>query len=190
MAKIKMNDRVKVIDNSKTGKVVDIKTEKDGQHVIKSFGVLLDDFKTVHYYSKKALVPLTKKKKPEERVYPKQYVYTGVAEGGRKITVVGLVDKFPRSEAIATLQGFYIQNVKMKELRIGYSICHPDDLTEYSHDKGVKIAKRRCYERPMTILESMYLGEFREDLVFAILMTKFEYIKQSIENEEGKFFEP
>lgn len=135
----------------------------------------------------------------QKTVYPKQFVYVTDAKDDRMITIVGMVDttkiKVVSEEEAEYQEGNRIKQTmvdlkrthKMKELRVAYSICHPDDAKEYNHDLGVHIAKKRCYSRPMTILTSPYLGEFREDLVNAILRAKAEYIVNSIESGDAKF---
>lgn len=194
MAKIKMNDRVEVIDSEYKGKVIDICVENNGVNKNKTYGVFIEGNNFVEYYQKQMLKPIKKSKKENETVYPKEYVLTGLA-GGRKITVVGLVDK-EKYETVSPsmitdgryqMDGIFFSAEKRKTLSVGYSICHPEDAEVYSPETGIRIARKRCYERPMTILESPYMGEFRDDLVNAILRTKMDYIVNSIESGEAKF---
>ncbi len=132
-------------------------------------------------------------------VYPKTYTITVDAKDNRKITVVGVVDtdritvctnepaEYDDGNRVKQTTVDLKRRYKFKELRIGYSICHPDDVNEFTEERGVHIAKKRCWTRPMSILQSPYLGEFREDLVMAILKAKADYIVGSIESGDAKF---
>lgn len=132
-------------------------------------------------------------------IYPKTFTLIADANDGRKVTVVGVVDT-DRVTVCTSEVGEYNdgprvrqttvdlkRRYKFKELRIGYSICHPDDVNEYNEERGIRIARKRCWTRPMSILQSPYLGEFREDLVTAILKAKADYIVDSINIGDAKF---
>ena len=201
MAKFLINTRVGVWgrNDNKYGRIVDITGyENDGHHVTQ-YVVLMDDTKELEHFEKRDLIPVPKPNTDVKTVYPKMFVHVADAKDGRKIVVVGVVDTEKvtvcSKEPAEYYEGYRLKQVevdlkrthKFKELRIGYSICHPDDVNDYSEEFGVHLAKKRCWSRPMSILQSPYLGEFREDLVTAILKAKADYIVSSIENGDAKF---
>lgn len=206
MAKIKLNCRVKITGKrnklfkknhiGETGRVVDIAVENNGDKKIKTYGVLLEGSNKLEYFDKSTITPIKSEKNLDVKVYPKSFSVKRKAKDGRTVMVVGLVEKssclesYPvvfRSKGFSDLEGTVSGLTKRKKLSVGYSICHPEDADSYSDSIGFKIAKGRCKKRPMTVLESYYTGEFREDLVLAILNVKADYIVDSIEKGELKF---
>ena len=116
----------------------------------------------------------------KERVYPKTYVYEEtIPENGRTITVVGVVDVASIPHYLPYEKRVTEKAYKCKTLSVAYAICHPED--EYDHDYAVKLATKRCDWRPMAEYTSPQTGEFRPDIVDAILKVKCEYIKNNID---------
>lgn len=118
--------------------------------------------------------------KNKERAYPKTYVYEEtIPEDGRTITVVGVVDVVSIPHYLSDEKRVTEKAYKCKTLGVAYAICHPED--EYDHDYAVKLATKRCDWRPMAEYTSPQTGEFRPDIVEAILKVKCEYIKSNID---------
>lgn len=130
-----------------------------------------------------------------KKVYPKViYDYIGM---GRHITLCGIVDIIRGVEIIEkpteeTINGknhravTYIKRPwKKKRLRVGYSICHPDDAYEhYSVQTGNNIAYSRAKHNPLVCLTSDFMGEFDDKFVIALMRGKVSKIQKMIDKYE------
>lgn len=107
-----------------------------------------------------------------DNIYPKEVHRVFKLPNGSTCTLVGVVGIADSDDIDLGLVQF--KSFKMKYFNIGYSICHADDV--FDEETGLKIATKRCYNRPMAEYLSPYLGEFRDDMVDTVLDLKQKYI--------------
>ena len=120
--------------------------------------------------------------------YPKYYylIYTTSTE--KKITVCGRLvkekvvgDNIMLSIDIKNKQLSSLTSKSVKKvLHVGYAICHDEDV--YIERLGMRIATDRSYYRKIAELESYYMGEFNDDFIRDVLLSKAKFIEKKINN--------
>ena len=196
---------MKVRETGEKGKVVFRKVEKDGNAIIVKYQVRIGDWNgRREWYQRKDLEHVRSgfinDVEKNVYVYPKEYFTTRDLGDGRHVVVLGIVDTYyddfiseqgtrldvytRKSQKVSDALLFFKHHIKKKRLRIAWAISHPED--EFNLDTGIDIARKRCRRRPMSVLESEFVGEFREDLVTAVLDVKANFIANNIEKFTDK----
>lgn len=183
MSNLKKGKRVRLKSTGECGVIRDIERVKqnEGKREDVMFLVKMDRTGWVTC-DRKALDLLVPAKLEINTVYPKRHVLQKKI-GDRIVTVVGEVDIL-KNIPISTIDGdtTIIENGKAKRLAIGWAICHPDDKPG---DFGVLLALKRTQKRPMAEYYTSYMGEFRDDIVGAILDVKMRYIENNLDKFIG-----
>ena len=189
MSKIRIGNKVTVKENGKIGTVVGREEKKlEGKKIEVRYVVKTEDgFENYKAFSRKEItkVPsvVSETNPNNNKVYPKIYNLEYPCSDGRTLVLTGVVDNYydnvSEFEEYRTSKVMEIMKVKRKMLIVGYAICHPDDKND--KDLGAEIALRRAYKKPISILYSPFSGEFRDDLVIAILQTKAAFIEENID---------
>lgn len=179
MSNLTKGKRVRLKSTGECGVIKDIERVKrtDGVYEDVHFLVKMDKpgWVTCERDALDLLVPV----KIEQRtVYPKVYSVKRTV-GERTITLVGEVDIW-KDIPISNIEGnnITIEKGRTKRFAIGWAICHPDDE---DGDFGFALALKRCDERPMAEYYCPYMGEFRQDIVMAMLNVKMDYIANNID---------
>ena len=187
MSKIRIGNKVTVKENGKIGTVVGREEKKlEGKKIEVKYVVKTEDgFENYKAFSRKEItkIPTVVENTENKTVYPKKYSLEYPCSDGRTLVLTGVVDNYydnvSEFEEYRTSKVMEIMKVKRKMLIVGYAICHPDDKN--NKDLGAEIALRRAYKKPISILYSPFSGEFRDDLVVAILQTKAAFIEDNID---------
>lgn len=177
MSNLKKGRKVRLVSTGELGIIKDIERVKrsDGIHVDVTYMVKMLDRPGWVTCGRKALQLIPSPPKETEPIYSlKRKV------GDRVITVVGVVS-FMKDTILYDFDGQrltgYTVKGQAKRFSIGWAICHPDDADT---DYGTKLARRRCEERPLADYYTPFMGEFREEMVMAVLETKLNYIESNI----------
>lgn len=193
MSNFKIGNTVKVKKSGLTGVIGNRNVENNDNTVKVTYLVKTTQDGKWGWYSRKELekVYANPTNHGNQRVYPKEYSTTRALADGRHILVIGIVDTYYHEfvkdvptkldtniKSIKDAMLLTYQRTKKKRLRLAWAITHPSD--DFNFEKGLAIARTRCYDRPMSVLESDYVGEFREDLVTAILNVKADFIENNI----------
>lgn len=180
MSNLTKGKKVRIKATGEIGIIKDIDRVKraDGKHEDVTFLIKRQDGAGWIQCGRHALELLVPVKTDDKSVYPKVYTIKKDV-GTRTITVVGVVDILKDVPYTEIENGdITIDKGKSKRFAIGWSICHPDDADS---DLGFKLALKRCDERPMAEYYCAYLGEFREDIVMAMLNVKMDYIENNLD---------
>lgn len=74
------------------------------------------------------------------------------------------------------------QKKKMREVKLTYTICHPNDT--YNYDIALKIARRRVKENPSAVLMTYDLvTSLKVDQISALMLNEMLKINETIVNE-------
>lgn len=163
--KFKNGDKVIVKATGEMGVVKGrdiIKNDKDKRIVVQYIVKVGDGIHNWKAFDKKEL------KAVESNIeqYPKYHLREYTNKDGRKVTLMGIVDKMPFDE-------------NMRVFSIGHALLHPND--EENPNMGRKIAKGRAKTRPIGYYMSFYKNDFDNDTVDAIMKRKSDYIFDNIE---------
>ena len=118
------------------------------------FGEPMEKWKIL---TRKDIVKVPKPDKPERR----GYTYSRNLDDGRIIQAYAFVKK------MAFGLGF-------KELVVGFALYNGRD--EYNEDFGFKVAKHRAFSNPYCLMTSTFPGEFKKNMVDAIVGVKLDEI--------------
>lgn len=170
MAKFKVNDGIVVKDKDVTGTVIYREEKRDvsSKHTSIKYLVRTEDG-DFNWYERKDLERQKVHSTPQERIK----TLTFKTDNGYTVTLVAIVEN-------SWIFGVYYQSHKLRTLRIGVSICSPED--EYREEIGYKIARSRAYRKPFTHMTATFSGEFNELTVASILAAKATYINENIEH--------
>lgn len=186
MSKIKIGNQVRIKATGGLGTVMGREERKlpDNKISVEYVVKTGDGFENYNVFLRHQI----EKVKPVEEtnvntVYPKIYNLEHKCNDGRTLILTGVVDTYYDNvgdfESYRTSRLIEIMKVKRKALLVGYAICHPDDIND--KEVGSKIALKRAYKKPISIMYSPFTGEFREDLVTAILQVKAKFIEENID---------
>ena len=178
MSNLKKGRKVRLVSTGELGIIKDIERVKrsDGIRVDVTYMVKMLDRPGWVTCGRKALQLIPNPPKETEH----RYIIKKTVRN-RVITVVGaviVIKDTPLYEFDGDRYTGYRLHGQAKRLCIGWSICHPDDKDT---DYGTKLARRRCEERPLADYYTPFMGEFREEMVMAVLETKLNYIAENIE---------
>ena len=120
--------------------------------------------------------------------YPKYHYLIYTTSSGKKITVCGRLvkekvvgDNVMLNVDLKNKQLTSLSSKRNKKvLHVGYSICHDKDV--YIESVGARIATDRSYYRKIAELESYYMGEFNDDFIRDVLLSKAKFIEKKINN--------
>lgn len=173
MGKFKIGDKVLIKETGNIGIVKgrEIINESDNRVKIEYVVKLDDGFSNWNVYNKNELEKV-KNDKPKKKIN-KLVVSTAK---GHVVTLAAFTDTY-YIDCWNLMRGGCR---KGKELRIGYSICNPND--SYDENFGVKLALHRAKNSPFCHLISDFSGEFNKETIEAILQIKAEYIVNNIEH--------
>lgn len=178
MSNLKKGKKVRLKSTGELGIIRDVERVRrlDGKREDVTFMVKMLDRPGWVTCERKALELIPNPpKETEQRYILKRKV------GNRVITVVGSVIPI-KDTPIYDFEGNRFTGYRLhgqaKRFCIGWAICHPDDTDT---DYGLKLARRRCEERPLADYYTPFMGEFREEMVMAVLETKLNYISENIE---------
>lgn len=76
----------------------------------------------------------------------------------------------------------YEKSKKIRRLTYAFSICHTDDVENFSEDKGIEIAKRRLTKFPLGKLETDTCTTLCDDQVKWILFGELKFIMDNIDD--------
>lgn len=178
MSNLKKGKKVRLVTTGELGIIKDIERVKcsDGIHVDVTYLVKMLDRPGWITCGRKALQLIPNPPKESEPIYSLKRKVEN-----RVITVVGVVTAM-RDAILYDFDGNRLTgrtvNGQAKRFCVGWAICHPDDKDT---DYGTKLARRRCEERPLADYYTPFMGEFREEMVMAVLETKLNYIAENIE---------
>ena len=131
-------------------------------------------------------------------VKKKYFVASATAKNGSIVTVVGMQQQTSTKECITitrttttaggtkvlavdpeviVLNTFENQDGIRKELYMGYSICHKDDVADYDIEKATELAERR-FSRPLVTYNFTYLND---DMCELLVENEAEYIANNIQ---------
>ena len=113
----------------------------------------------------------------------------------RTITVVGIFEQkrtrlTQRSNALIKFSNgkegqngevLYEVPITQRSLRIGYSICHPQDAKDYDAQAGIAIAVSRANRYPIGEMFSYDVTMLNEDACMALLKNEAEHIANHLE---------
>ena len=189
MSKFKIGDLVVLRDDNRAGVVVsrDAKVRDDKKVDIRYIVKFGDGIENYEEHTKRELFrvnlpPLSENE--EKSTYPRKYYYEHRCFDGRTITMVGVVEKYKEHDADhAFVKGVGMLTIPtvnvFKSLSVGYAICHPED--EFDPKVGNGLASMRAEKNPLAVLISPFGGEFGEDFVLDILLSKAQFIEKNLE---------
>ena len=179
--KFKIGDKVRDKESNEIGTViaheqVKLEDKKVAIQYIVKFG---DGFENYRPYTRKGLELVNTDEKPVIPAYPKTYSHTQKCKDGKRtIVMVGVIGKC-RDYKFNYLNPLSNFSIKKKILSVGYAICHPDDENDFF--VGLKLATKRAFEKPISYLETPFMGEFTEEFVNLILKNKADFIEKNLE---------
>lgn len=169
--KFKINDRVRVVSTGETGTIKGREiTPVEGTNRVKVEYVVKvgDGFDNWKAFSRKEIEPTQKADTKTPHTYVKLYDVVD----GYKITLYAVTERHKAFK-------FLFDELNRSSLRIGYAIYNPVDV--YDENVGIKLARKRSRVSPLCTMYSDSYGEFNKDMVYSIMDTKADYIKNNLD---------
>ena len=170
MARFKVNETVIIKENGKKGVVKGIEKKHQEKHTDITYVVRSADGEWKMYTRKEI------SKLPAAEVMADPYI-TIEANNGWRVLVTAIRKPLYYEEEVGNNKT--IPHSMGVELYVGFSIFNPADI--YDEEHGLRIARYRAKQRPLSAMYSANKKEFGRETITAILRAKGEYIVNNLD---------